>query len=249
MLILSACLLTRIAYRYYRRQQSIIAVARRSLRPLQLLGPDAGDLILLASIPGYPDASEVEVAEEVWPTVSPIVHSVTIAFETGESVADGLLVSSWLTSQFFPTRPEILSAFSESEYGSTAVSPDFDDGPGPVWPLTRPPFSSTFSVPGRQVAQDELVGRKPVIYLFPPSRLSNVTVELLLTSSWSFSAIYPLPQTAITSGEKQQIAPQSLTWTIDTEPDGRLVDKTSGVEVSYLYWEATYVMLFCAAQP
>jgi hypothetical protein len=23
------------------------------------------------------------------------------------------------------------------------------------------------------------------------------------------------------------------------------VDKTSGVEVTYLYWEATYVMLFC----
>jgi hypothetical protein len=91
--------------------------------------------------------------------------------------------------------------------------------------------------------------RKPVIYLFPPSRLSDVTVELLLTSSWSFSAIYPLPQTALTSGEKQQIAPQSLTWTVDAEPDGRLVDKTSGVEVTYLYWEATYVILFCVARP
>jgi len=61
---------------------------------------------------------------------------------------------------------------------------------------------------------------------------------LLLTSSWSFSAIYPLPQTAITSGEKQ-IAAQSLTWSVEAEPDGKLVDKTSGVEVAYLYWEAT----------
>jgi hypothetical protein len=91
--------------------------------------------------------------------------------------------------------------------------------------------------------------RKPVIYLYPPSRLSDVTVELLLTSSWSFSAIYPLPQTAVTSGEKQQIAAQSLTWTVDAEPDGRLVDKTSGVEVTYLYWEAMYVMLFCVSRP
>ncbi|KAF8495735.1 hypothetical protein F5888DRAFT_1794849 [Russula emetica] len=56
-------------------------------------------------------------------------------------------------------------------------------------------------------------------------------MELLLTLSWSSSAIYPLPQTAITSGEKQ-IAAQSLTWTVDAEPDGRLVDKTSGTEVT-----------------
>lgn len=69
-------------------QQSIIAVARRSLRPLQHLVANGagGDLILLASIPGYPDTSEVELTREVWPTVSSIVHSVTIALETGASV-------------------------------------------------------------------------------------------------------------------------------------------------------------------
>jgi hypothetical protein len=80
--------------------------------------------------------------------------------------------------------------------------------------------------------------RKPVIYLYPPSRLPDVVVELLLTSSWSFSAVYPSPQTAIPSGETQ-IAAQSLTWAIEAEPDGRLVEKTTGVEVTYLYWEAT----------
>ena len=68
-----------------------------------------------------------------------------------------------------------------------------------------------------------------------------MTVELILTSSWSFSAIYPLPQTTITSGEKR-IGGQSLTWNVEAEPDGRLVDKTSGVEVTYLYWEAMYVI-------
>jgi hypothetical protein len=80
--------------------------------------------------------------------------------------------------------------------------------------------------------------RKPVIYLYPPSRLPEVTVELLLTSSWSFSAIYPLPKTAITPGEKP-IAAQSLIWTVEAEPDGKLVERTTGVEVTYLYWEAT----------
>jgi hypothetical protein len=65
--------------------------------------------------------------------------------------------------------------------------------------------------------------------------------------SWSFSTIYPLPKTAITPGEKQ-LATQSLTWTIEAESDGKLVEKTSGVEATYLYWEATYVMLFCSAR-
>ena len=68
-------------------QQSIIAVARSSLRSSlrQVPNGDGGDLILLASIPGYPDTSEVELTREVWPTVSSIVHSVTIALETGAS--------------------------------------------------------------------------------------------------------------------------------------------------------------------
>ncbi|KAF8488208.1 ubiquitin family protein [Russula emetica] len=175
----------------------------------------SGDLILLASIPGYPDTSEVELTREVWPVVSSIVHSVTIVLET-----------------------EMLSAYSESDCSSTVVSLDLDNNARPApnvrTPAVRPSrstFSSIFTGQAPAV-------RKPVIYLYPPSRLPDVTVKLLLTSSWSFSAIHPLPQTAITPGEKQ-IAAQSLTWTVDAEPDGRLVDKTSGTEVTYLYWEAT----------
>jgi hypothetical protein len=78
-----------------------------------------------------------------------------------------------------------------------------------------------------------------VIYLYPPSRLQDVIVDLFLTSSWSFSAAYPSPQTAsVPSGEKQ-IGAQPLTWGIEAEPDGKLVEKTTGVEATYLYWEAT----------
>jgi hypothetical protein len=87
-------------HRYHRQQQSIIAVARRSLRPLQLLAPDAGDLILLASIPGYPDTSEVELTKDVWPTVSSIVHSVTIALEAGASITNGSVVFFFLADPF-----------------------------------------------------------------------------------------------------------------------------------------------------
>jgi hypothetical protein len=62
---------------------------------------------------------------------------------------------------------------------------------------------------------------------------------LLLTSSWSFSAVYPSPQNAIPSAENPIVdGAQSLTWAVEAEPDGRLVEKTTGVEVTYLYWEA-----------
>ena len=71
--------------------------------------------------------------------------------------------------------------------------------------------------------------RKPVIYLYPPSSLPDVTVELLLTSTWSFSAVYPPLQTSIPSGERQ--TPQSLTWAIVAEPSGLLVDNAAGAEV------------------
>jgi hypothetical protein len=78
--------------------------------------------------------------------------------------------------------------------------------------------------------------RKPVIYLHPPSSLPHVTVELTLTSSWRFSAVHPPPRTTIPPGEPHTA--QSLTWTVAAGPNGTLVDKTSGMEVSSLYWEA-----------
>jgi hypothetical protein len=78
--------------------------------------------------------------------------------------------------------------------------------------------------------------RKPVIYLYPPSSLADVTVELALTSSWRFSAVHPPPQATVPPGEPHTA--QSLTWTVSAEPDGTLIDKSSGMEVSYLYWEA-----------
>jgi hypothetical protein len=77
---------------------------------------------------------------------------------------------------------------------------------------------------------------KPVIYLLPPSSLADVTVELALASSWRFSAVHPPPRTTVPPGEPHTA--QALTWTVAAEPDGTLVDKTSGMEVSYLYWEA-----------
>jgi hypothetical protein len=82
----------------------------------------------------------------------------------------------------------------------------------------------------------QVMCRKPVIYLYPSSSLADVTVELALTPSWRFSAVHPPPRATVPPGEPHTA--QSLTWTVAAEPNGTLVDKTSGMEVSYLYWEA-----------
>ena len=96
------------------------------------------------------------------------------------------------------------------------------------------PQTPAFLLSGGEIQRAS--GRKPVIYLFPPSILPDVTVELLLTSTWSFSAVYPPPQSSIPPDELKPL--QSLTWAIAAEPSGTLVDKTTGTEVSYLFWEA-----------
>ena len=123
-------------------------------------------------------------------------------------------------------------ASADLECSSTTASPTSNVRPAinghiPIAPIL--PFDLS-----------ELRGRKPVIYLYPPSRLSDVIVELHLTSSWNFSAVYPSPQSAVPS-VANHIGAQSLTWAIEAEPDGTLVEKTTGVEVTYLYWEAMYV--------
>lgn len=91
------------------------------------------------------------------------------------------------------------------------------------------------------------LGGKPVIYLFPPisSKPLDVRVELSLSPSWSLSAIYPLhsglTRTDLSYG-------QNTSWTVRADSDGALHDKQSGVDVSYLYWEATCVSLYSRIQ-
>ena len=61
--------------------QGILAVAQHNFRPLQDVRVD--DVVLLAVIPGYPDQAQVELSKEIWSTVSAVVHTVTIALESG----------------------------------------------------------------------------------------------------------------------------------------------------------------------
>lgn len=147
----------------------------------------------------------------------------------------------------------ILPDYKESRARPGAIGPALAS-PSPLSPPSLPPPTTVrtpqsvflkqssetmLTAPYRQSMPNTCspsAPRKPVIYLYPPSSLPDVTIELQLTSSWHFSAVYPLPQTVIPSYGHQPA--QSLTWAIAAEPDGTLVEKTTSTEVSYLYWEA-----------
>ncbi len=80
---------------------------------------------------------------------------------------------------------------------------------------------------------ERLRGGKPVIYLFPPQPLPSATVSVHLVPQWSFSHVYPLVRTKVPESGKE-----SVTWSVSADVDGTLVEKTTGLELSYLFWEA-----------
>ncbi|KAI5829753.1 hypothetical protein K523DRAFT_241420 [Schizophyllum commune Tattone D] len=77
----------------------------------------------------------------------------------------------------------------------------------------------------------KLRGGKPIIYLFSP-RTVEATVRLSLTRNWSLSAIYPIVPIA------NKDEGQTLEWKVQTRADGPLRELNTGLDVSYLFWEA-----------
>ncbi|KAI1797049.1 hypothetical protein LXA43DRAFT_500524 [Ganoderma leucocontextum] len=90
------------------------------------------------------------------------------------------------------------------------------------------------SPPGRPL-MPRTVCRKPVIYLMPPKPLSNATVSVRLAAPWRFTHVYPL----LKDPDHLSNGRQSVTWSVSARPDGSLVEKSSGLQLSYLFWEAT----------
>ncbi|KAG2128624.1 uncharacterized protein EDB93DRAFT_1184327 [Suillus bovinus] len=70
---------------------------------------------------------------------------------------------------------------------------------------------------------------KPVIYLHSPADI-DVSVKLSLIPEWSLSVIYPV---VATDDHKRH-----LEWNVSTRKDGGLTEHNSGLDVSYLFWEA-----------
>ncbi|KAL8292210.1 hypothetical protein RQP46_001676 [Phenoliferia psychrophenolica] len=81
----------------------------------------------------------------------------------------------------------------------------------------------------------EQKGGKPVIYLFPPTPLASVRVDLSLVPEWTFSALYPVVPI---NRSKAPHSGTTATWTVTASPSGDLVELSSGLSLSYLFWEA-----------
>ncbi|KAF6837997.1 polyubiquitin [Colletotrichum musicola] len=76
-------------------------------------------------------------------------------------------------------------------------------------------------------------GGKPAIYLMSPVRLDSASVQVTLSRHWEFSTIYPLAEPVLQNGNRS-----SVSWQVAADPNGTLNDAATGVECSYLYWEA-----------
>jgi len=80
-------------------------------------------------------------------------------------------------------------------------------------------------------------GGKPVIYLFSPSDI-EVCVKLSLVPEWNISAIYPVvPIKSPTTHSNEEVS-----WRVRLHPNGDLTELNTGLDVSYLFWEAQYVL-------
>ncbi|KAH9944995.1 ubiquitin-domain-containing protein [Epithele typhae] len=76
--------------------------------------------------------------------------------------------------------------------------------------------------------------RKPVIYIFPPTFMPLVDVSVVLAPQWRFTHIYPLADTKVSADTGKQC----VAWSVSAQPDGTLLERSSGLELSYLFWEA-----------
>ncbi|KAK1233446.1 hypothetical protein PQX77_003398 [Marasmius sp. AFHP31] len=78
---------------------------------------------------------------------------------------------------------------------------------------------------------------QPVIYLFSPRGI-KARVRLGLVRGWEFSAIYPVVPIKRPEAAMPGKIHQSLEWIVETRQDGSMLEKTTDLEVAYLFWEA-----------
>lgn len=91
----------------------------------------------------------------------------------------------------------------------------------------------------RRVEHDDVIdiimrqtGGKPVIYLYSPTEI-DASVQLSLIPEWRFSVIYP-----VVPAISKQTRGQQIEWNVRTHQDGSLTETNTGLQVSYLFWEA-----------
>ncbi|KAF9059745.1 hypothetical protein BDP27DRAFT_1340761 [Rhodocollybia butyracea] len=86
---------------------------------------------------------------------------------------------------------------------------------------------------------EDRVAEKPVIYIFPPKGREemDVSVTVSLVPQWKFSAVYPA--VPVQPRQLQKSPGECVTWDVHTHRDQTMTEKSTGLTVSYLYWEAS----------
>ncbi|KAH9018122.1 hypothetical protein EDB84DRAFT_1520100 [Lactarius hengduanensis] len=204
--------------------ESLLAIARRTFPSLR----DAGDIVLVAPIPGSPDTEPVELLPETWTT-------------------------SELQSTFGGTTVCGSPVLSKTHLPG-AETPSSLPSPLPPHPAPRQPRKGSRSFfrlpsircdpPVQSEAQQSSDVLQAIIISFP-AHLSPAPASFDISEPGllgkKVSRVYELidPQAGYSASNSDLTFGNSpLTWTVAAEPDGTLVDRTSGMEVSYLYWEA-----------
>lgn len=77
-------------------------------------------------------------------------------------------------------------------------------------------------------------GGKPAIYLLSATPLETVTVSVSLQPEWDFTVLYPLT----TKTKHDPKSTSEITWVVSVQTDGTLVNRLTGRQSSYLFWEA-----------
>ncbi|KAH7925419.1 hypothetical protein BV22DRAFT_432297 [Leucogyrophana mollusca] len=118
-----------------------------------------------------------------------------------------------------------------SELISSAIVKDTSSSAPPQEsaPSPQPPPRPRVQPLAPPVGRVKRPHRKPVLYLHSPDDI-DVSVTISLTSEWNFSAIYPVVPVKRGAGEQ-------VRWDVRTRADGSLIEKTTGLEIAYLFWE------------
>ncbi|KAH7904599.1 hypothetical protein BJ138DRAFT_1166267 [Hygrophoropsis aurantiaca] len=132
--------------------------------------------------------------------------------------------------------PEISGLISSAFVKDTTCDDVLNVPQPPPPPVAAPPASSPAVPPlrpppagrGRGVKRPH---RKPVLYLNSPVDI-DVSVVLSLSTTWKFSVLYPNVPV-----ERDRATGEKIRWDIRTCKDGSLVEKSTGSDVAYLFWE------------